>query len=82
MLGYLFVAKGKLDWDGIEGSIHTCVFVVFARFGTLAEQVHTLYLADEVINHFTCQFPAQLKNIGAFFCGKTILLYNYFLHIL
>ncbi len=53
MLRHLFVAEGQFDGNRVERAISVRVFRVIAGFGTFAKEVHTLYLADEIVHHLS-----------------------------
>ncbi len=54
MFRYLLVVECELHRYCVEGCILTGIAGVFARFGPLTKEIHTFYLAKEIIHHLTC----------------------------
>jgi hypothetical protein len=54
LFGYLLVAEGELDGDGVEGGIPGGISRVLTGLGPFAKEVHSFNLADKIVYHLTC----------------------------
>jgi hypothetical protein len=54
LFGYLLVAEGELDGDGVEGGIPGGISRVLTGLGPFSKEVHSFNLADKIVYHLTC----------------------------